>query len=449
MSTLQFLGAAGSVTGSSYLLTHHDTQFLVDCGFFQGDRVLEKHNYAAFHFDPKKIKFLILTHAHLDHCGLIPKLYKHGFRGEIYCTEPTFELTKLILSDAAQIQENGVTMEQIEALFVKRDATNSFRLFRIYPYGKIFSPLPGIKIRFQDAGHILGSSIVELWLDKKKVVFSGDIGNSPVPIMKDPTPIAEADYVLCESTYGDRLHPSVTARRQKLLEAAKTALKRNSKLIIPSFAMERSQDLLYELNALQNDNLLPPIQVFLDSPLAIKITDVYRQHTSYFDSEFQRQLRRDPDLFNFKNFRNISSAAESKTLNDLRGAAIYIAGSGMADAGRVQHHLLHHLSDPNVQVLFTGFQAPGTLGRKLTEGRKRVNVRGHNVSVRAEIKSVEAFSAHADQAGLLRWIGSFKTHPQVFLTHGEDASRQVLATKIQRQLKLIAHQPKFLQTVEL
>lgn len=442
--SIKFIGAAGMVTGSSYLVTTESAKFLVDCGLFQGSREAGRKNYQPFPYDPKQIDFLILTHAHLDHCGLIPKFCRQGFRGKIFSTPATRDLAKAILTDAAQIQEHGVTEEQIETLFLRKDVEDALKLFETYNYTKSFTA-HGIKIRFQDAGHILGAAIVEIWVDgppslrsgrvNKKLVFSGDLGNSPVPIMRDPTLIAEADYVVCESTYGNRLHEPPSNREKKLLAAIRHAHKHHGKLIIPSFALERTQDLLYTLNLFRNTNQMPHMPVILDSPLAIKITDIYKKYTKSFDETFQKYLKVDKDLFDFPNFQRTLTTQESKTINELQGPAVIIAGSGMADGGRVQHHLIHHLNNPDDQVVFVGFCTAGTLGRKLVNGDTRVRIMNQTRTVRAQIKSINSFSAHADQKGLIGWLAGFTSQPTVILTHGEDEAREILSNKIRRQLK--------------
>lgn len=446
--SLQFLGAAGDVTGSSFLVRTDAQAFLVDCGLFQGQWQNRLHNDEPFIYDPKKINFLILTHAHLDHCGLIPKLYHQGFRGKIYCTPATADLAKAILSDSAQIREHGVNDLQIEALFSYQDTLDSFKLFKTYNYNQPFKD-GETKICLQDAGHILGSATVEIWISGKKLVFTGDLGNSPVPILRDPTVISEADYVISESTYGNRLHETVDLREKKLVSAIEYAQRHKTKLIIPSFALERAQDLLYILNQLKNQGKFSNLPVILDSPLASKITAIYKKYTPLFDEEFQKQLKSDPDLFSFKGFEETATKDESKALNDLVGPAIYIAGSGMADAGRVQHHILHQGNNPNNQIIFVGFQVPGTLGRKLIDGDTRVRILDHFMTVKAKIILINAFSAHADQAGVLKWLKNFKTKPAVFLVHGEEESRTILAKKITQQFKLKVQLPKLKQTIVL
>lgn len=445
---IKFIGAAGMVTGSSYLVTTSTKKFLVDCGLFQGGYQADRKNYQPFPYDPKQLDFVILTHAHLDHCGLIPKLCREGFRGKIYSTPATKDLAEALLTDAAHIQEHGGTERQIETLFIAKDVTKALSHFVTYDYEKVILH-DDIKIKFHDAGHILGAAMVELTVDGKTIVFSGDLGNSPVPIMKDPTVIPQADYVICESTYGNRLHEPPANREKKLLAAIRHAHKRNAKLIIPSFALERSQDLLYTLNLFRNTNQMPHIPIFLDSPLAIKVTDIYRRYTKLFDTDFQAYLKTDKDLFSFPGFQSTVTTAESKSLNDISGAAVIIAGSGMADGGRVQHHLIHHLDEPDTQILFVGFCTAGTLGRKLIDGATRVRIHGQSITVNAIIRTINAYSAHADQTGIMRWLAGFTNHPQIILTHGEDDARQILANKIARQFKTQAVIPKLGQTINL
>ncbi len=448
-TSIQFLGATGMVTGSNYLITLGKTKFLVDCGLFQGDWDNQQRNYEPFDFDPTAIEFMVLTHAHLDHCGRIPKLYKEGFRGPIYCTPATAELAKTILTDAGQIQEHGVHEDQLEILFNKQDALDSTKLFRPLEFATELEINPKIKLRLQDAGHILGSALVEIWLDGKKLVFSGDLGNSPVPILRDPAIIPEAVYVVCESTYGNRLHPPVENREDILGEAANFAQQHNSIVIIPSFALERTQDLLYTINNLINQKRFPTIPVILDSPLATTITAIYKKYPASFDETFQQQLKSDPDLFDFPGLRVIATQTESKELNNLDGAAIIIAGSGMADAGRVPHHILHHAKDPNTQIVFTGFQVPGTLGRRILDGAKHIQIYKYSTTVNAKIQNIEAFSAHADQNGILKWLAGFRTQPTILITHGDDEPRAMLAEKIDQQLKLKTHLPKLKEIIEL
>ncbi len=446
--SLQFLGATGGVTGSSYLIKTGNTSFLVDCGLFQGRHANERKNWEPFAFDVKRLDFVILTHAHLDHCGLIPKLYKHGFRGKIYSTPATFDIAKAILINAAHIQEHGATDKQLESLFLPRDAKGSFELFKTYTYDKIFSPNPDIKIRLQDAGHILGAAIVEIWIEGKKLVFSGDLGNSPVPVMKDPAIIKEADYIICESTYGGRNHESISNRKDKLLAAIKFSQIHKSKIVIPSFALERAQDLLYTFNEFSNQGLLN-MPVFLDSPLASQITKIFKKYTNQFDDTFIAKLQKDSDLFSFKGFRETINKEASKKLNFLKGSAIFVAGSGMADAGRVRHHILHTMNNPKNQILFIGFQVPGTLGSKLVAGNKRVRILDYMRQVKAKIVNIEAFSAHADQKGVLSWLSNFSEKPTVFITHGENTGREVLSQKIEKQLKLKTHIPRYKQKFNL
>ena len=448
-TSIQFLGACGMVTGSNYLITHGQTKFLVDCGLFQGDQTNKQRNYEPFAFNPQEVAFMILTHAHLDHCGRIPKLYREGFRGKIYCTPATADLAKAILTDAAQIQEHGVQPDQIEKLFNRQDAIGAIQLFHKLDYQTELKINSQIRIRLQDAGHILGSALVEVWLDDTKVVFSGDLGNSPVPILNDPAIIPEANYVICESTYGDRLHSPLLSREEDLQNAAVFAQKHHAQIIIPAFALERTQDLLYTFNLLRNQGKFPDIPVILDSPLAAEITEIYKRYTNLFDQDFQTYLKTDPDLFDFPNFRLISTREESKKLNTLQSAAVIIAGSGMVDAGRVPYHIVHHANNPDNQIIFTGYQVPGTPGRKILDGAKHIRLYDEYANIRAKVIGIESFSAHADQNGLLNWLKGFQTSPIVLVTHGDDDSRQILTTKITQQLKLKTHQPQLQETIEL
>ncbi|MFA5967313.1 MAG: MBL fold metallo-hydrolase [Patescibacteria group bacterium] len=447
--SIQFLGACGTVTGSNYLVTCGATKLLVDCGLFQGDWENQQRNYQPFAFNPQDIDFMVLTHAHLDHCGRIPKLYREGFRGKIYCTPATADLAKIILTDAAQIQEHGVREDQLDILFNRQDAINAIKLFRKLDYRTEFEINPQVKLCLQDAGHILGSAIAELWLEDKKIVFSGDLGNSPVPILNDPATIPEANYVVCESTYGNRLHTPIVSREEDLQNAAIFAQKHHAQIIIPAFALERTQDLLYTFNLLKNQGRFPNIPVILDSPLATEITAVYKKYTDLFDQDFQAYLKTDPDLFDFPNFRLISTKEESKQLNNLQEAAVIIAGSGMVDAGRVPYHIVHHASNPDNQIIFTGYQVPGTPGRKILDGAKHIELYHEFANIRARVFGIESFSSHADQKGLLTWLNGFKTQPTVLITHGDDDSRQILATKISQQLKFKNHQPQFQETYDL
>lgn len=448
-TSIQFLGACGMVTGSNYLITCGTTKFLVDCGLFQGDWENKQRNYQPFAFDPKEIEFMILTHAHLDHCGRVPKLYRDGFRGKIYSTPATAELTKTILTDAAHIQEHGATEEQIQALFNREDALSATKLFHQLDYQTELAINPQIKICLQDAGHILGSAIAEIWLDGKKLVFSGDLGNSPVPILRNPTAIQDADYVVCESTYGNRLHTPLLSREQDLHNAAIFAQQHHAQIIIPAFALERTQDLLYTFNLLKNQGKFPDIPVILDSPLATEITEIYKKYTDLFDQDFQTHLKTDPDLFDFPNLKLIATKEESKKLNTLNTAAIIIAGSGMVDAGRVPFHIIHHANNPDNQIIFTGYQVPGTPGRQILDGVKHIKLYNEYANIRAKVTGIESFSSHADQTGLLNWLQGFQTSPTILVTHGDDEPRQILATKINQQLKCKTHIPKLRELLEI
>jgi metallo-beta-lactamase family protein len=449
MIKIQFLGAAGFVTGSSYLVTHDKGRFLVDCGFFQGDKKTEAHNYEEFKYDPSAIDFLLLTHAHLDHSGLIPKLYKAGFRSPIYTTQATTELTAIVLTDAAGIQENGAREDQMEELFGTEDAESALKLFKQIDFDTE-TILPGdIRVRFVEAGHILGAASIEVWVDDKKIVFSGDLGNSPVPLMKAPTLIAEADYVVCESTYGGKIHEDSSHRAAQLTEILMDAKATDGKVLIPVFALERTQDVLYELDQLFEAHPELAIPVYLDSPMAIRATGVFKKHYDLLDSDFQRHRNIDIDPLAFENLTYTNTADQSKGLNNMSGPMIILAGSGMADAGRILHHLKNHLGQSNTHVVFVGFQVEGTLGSQLVSRSKSVKIFGEHIDVKAKIYDIESFSAHADQNGLMAWLEGFTTSPQIFLTHGEEESRQALLALITKKLNPKVQLPELFSEIEL
>lgn len=446
---IQFLGAIGFVTGSSYLVTYSGGKFLVDCGLYQGGAEAEQHNEEEFQFDPRVVDFVILTHAHLDHCGLLPKLAASGFDGAIYSTQPTKELANIVMSDAAHIQENGAHEDQVEVLFSQTDVEKALSQFKTYPYDQEIEVKADVKIRFRDAGHILGSSCVEIWVDGKKLTFSGDLGNYSVPIMNNPATITESDYVICESTYGDRLHEPPTNRTTKLKDLIIRTANQGLKTLIPVFAIERTQDILFQFDELFNDPSIPKVKTYLDSPMAIKTTEVYKQHLDLFDQAFRQFENKDRTPFDFSNLTTTAETAESKALNDQPGPMIIMAGSGMADAGRIVHHLRNNLANPKTIVVFVGYQVPGTLGRRLMDGVKEVKMFGEIIPVKAKIESIDSFSAHADQDGLIAWLKGFTNKPKIFITHGEDASREGLQTRIQNELGNPTQLPELFEEIEL
>lgn len=442
---LQFLGAARTVTGSCFYLRTPELGLLVDCGMSQGENS-DILNRTPFAFAPADIDYLFITHAHIDHIGLVPKLVREGFKGKIIATSATTDLARLMLLDSAHIQETDAAWQTRKALragkepiipvYTITDVKAALPLFERVPYNKLMHTGKGIKYRFLDAGHILGSASLELWFHEgsaeKKIVFSGDIGKKDNPIIKDPAIITEADYIVMESTYGNRLHKNMAKTIDELVEAIKVTFKRKGNVIIPSFAVGRTQDLLYVLNQLVREKRLYKIDVYIDSPLAEETTKTYLAHPECFDEEAKRLinagLSEDAISLNFTH-----SVDESRELNKIKAHAIIIAGSGMCEGGRIKHHLKHNLWRPESSIIFTGFQARGTLGRRLVDGAERVHFLGEDIAVRANIYTLGGFSAHADQQGLLEWVGAYGKCSQVFVVHGEEQASLAFADIIREK----------------
>ncbi|RZW25563.1 MAG: MBL fold metallo-hydrolase [Desulfobulbaceae bacterium] len=437
-------GAAGFVTGSCHLVDTGSSRLLVDCGMYQGSKSLNRLNYEPFAFDPESIDFVINTHAHIDHCGLLPKLVKHGFNGTIYASPPTADLLPIMLSDSAYIQEKDTEhenrrrlrkgLEPRQPLYTEDDVEKTVSLIQVINYNDSMQAAPGVTFRLRDAGHVIGSSIVELFVeneeaDETKTVFSGDLGQWDVPIIEDPTFILNSDYVFVESTYGDRVHQKVLPRKEELLRQITRTCGRGGKLLIPCFALERTQELLYVLSALKNEATdFPPVNIYLDSPLAIKITEVFKKHPDIYDEEARA---RTDQPFDFPGLVCTPSVEESRQVNQLDGPAIVIAGSGMCNAGRIRHHLKHGIWDPRNTVLFVGYQAPGTLGRILLDGAEEVKMMGSEFVVKAEIAKIGSFSAHADKDELTNWLTNFKEKPKtVFLIHGEPDTLETFSANL-------------------
>lgn len=433
-------GAARVVTGSCHQVEIDGANFLIDCGMFQGGKDLNRLNYQDFPFDPRKIDFVIVTHGHIDHCGLLPKLTKKGFRGQIYTTPATADLLPIMLGDSAFIQEKDTEHENRrrkrmglpprKPLYTTGDAEKIPPMLRLLPYGESMKISAEVTLRFRNAGHIIGSSIVELFLtengEEKKVVFSGDLGQWDVPIIEDPSFIWNADYVFMESTYGDRLHGERKPRKELLYAQVIKTYERGGKLLIPSFALERTQELLYLLSELKTERSdFPDINIYLDSPLAIKITRVFRDHPDMYDEDARARTDKP---FDFPGLICTTSTAESIKINESEDPAIVIAGSGMCTAGRIRHHLKHGIWDSKNTVLFVGYQAPGTLGRVILDGAKEIRMMGLTLAVKAEIARIGSFSAHADRDDLVRWLEAFREKPKkVFLVHGEGKSMDEFA----------------------
>ena len=452
------LGGVETVTGSSYLIeSSGGKKFLVDCGLFQGGKQMERRNRENWGFDPKDIETLFLTHAHIDHSGKIPKLVKDGFKGQIITSPPTAELCEIMLLDAAHIQEMDAewqtrknkrqSRENITPLYTIPDAEASIRRLHPVERDQIIEVEPGIKARLRNAGHILGSSILELWVqeDKEsvKIVFSGDLGKKDQLIVKDPHEIFDADYLFIESTYGNRVHRNFVDSKKELLEAIRYAVSNNEKIMIPAFAVERTQEILYILGEFQRQGDLPDIPIYLDSPLAIKATKVFRQNKKYYDEEARAIVDKGFDPFNMPNLKFTADTNASRAINEKQGAAIVIAGSGMCTAGRIKHHLKHNLWREGASIVIVGFQAKGSTGRQIVDGAKQVKIFRENVAVKAKVFTIGGFSAHADQNDLIEWVSHFESKPRVFAVHGEAEACMVLAEKIKEKFHLEVYLPRW------
>lgn len=463
---LTFCGAAGTVTGSCHLLELENKKILLDCGMFQGGSEADEMNYDQFEFDPSEIDILILSHAHIDHSGRIPQLVKRGFKGKIITSAPTHELCKIMLPDSAFIQESEAEWQNrkrqragkgsVEPLYTVKDAEASLEFFQSYDYNRVINLDPSFSLRFRDAGHILGSSIIEMWIrehgEELKLVYSGDLGNRNVPIMNDPTIIEDADYVIMESTYGDRLHKDMQNKNQALQEIIIDTISRNGNVVIPSFAIERTQEILYVLNMLKEskDSRVRNIPVYVDSPLAINATKVFEKFLPYFDEDAQKLIKSGDNPFDFPNLIFTQTADESKAINSSQESCIIISASGMCEAGRIKHHLKHNLWREESSVVFVGYQAQNTLGRRIKDGEKTVKIFGEEIGIRCRIHSIEGFSGHADQKGLLDWIGSFNKKPRkVFLVHGEEEALKALSGLIKNELNIPNEIAAVGRTIEL
>jgi metallo-beta-lactamase family protein len=436
---VHFHGAAGEVTGSMHLVEAAGRRILVDCGLVQGSPEAEARNFAPFPFDAAGIDALVLSHAHIDHVGRVPRLTMAGFDGPIYAQAATADLLPIMLMDSASLQEGDAERAnrkrkpgQPEAmpLYTREDVRDALRQVRPLPYAKRTGLFPGVEIAFRDAGHILGSSIVELWADGRKLVFSGDLGMKGTPILRDPEPVREADLLLMESTYGNRNHRQRHETVRELGEILDAAWKDRGNVLIPAFAVGRTQELLYWFARHWDDWDMARWRIHLDSPMASKVVQVYDRHHELFDAEAREVWRGTPNPFRLPNLRVTETAEESMSINRLHGGAIIIAGNGMANGGRILHHMRQNLPRRQTRIVFVGYQAEGTIGRRLVEGARWVRIHGHDVRVNAHRHTVGGLSAHADQQGLLDWYAGFAPPPPLALVHGEDLAREALAGEL-------------------
>jgi metallo-beta-lactamase family protein len=470
-----FLGAAKTVTGSNFLVEAAGKKFLVDCGMYQGKASLELENSDPFLYDVHEIDFMLLTHAHIDHSGRIPKLYNEGYRSPVYATKATCDLCEIMLPDSGHIQETEIEWknrkrkregkEDLPPLYTAEEAEKCMELFRPVDYDEIVDITDNISVRFNDAGHMLGSAIIEIWATENgkttKVVFTGDIGNNDLPLLDSPTMISNADYLVMESTYGNRLHIRNDSKAEVFLNVVSETLDHGGTVVIPSFAVGRTQEILYEIDKLKEEKGQDPefakkyrtimnVPVYVDSPLAISATEIFQKNTELFEDEIQEKIKSGDNPLEFPGLKFTRTAEESKALNESTEPCIILSASGMCDVGRIKHHLKHNLWNPNSTILFVGYQAPGTLGRTIVDGAKKVKIFGEEIAVNARIEYIEGYSGHADQEWLLNFVYSFTNQPKhIFLVHGEPEGQEVLKQKIEENPGTKVTIPEFGQSFEL
>ena len=471
---ITFLGATKTVTGSNFLVEAAGKKFLVDCGMYQGNAELEMKNYKEFDYNPAEIDFMLLTHAHIDHSGRIPKLYNEGFKGPIYAHKATCDLCAIMLPDSGHIQEMESEwknkkrlrkgQQTFPPLYTAEDAIKSQELFVPVKYDDIIQVAENIYVRYNDAGHMLGSSSIEVWTKedgkKTKTVFSGDIGNNDIPLLSSPTMIESADFLVMESTYGSRLHVRNNQKAELFLNIVSETIDNGGTVVIPSFAVGRTQEILYELNKIKENTddaefmrkykTLMKVPVYVDSPLAISATEVFKQNTDLFDDEIKEKMENGDNPLEFPGLKFTQTADESKALNESPEPAIIISASGMCDVGRIKHHLKHNIWNPKSTILFVGYQAPGTLGYSIVNGAKKVTIFGEEFAVNARIEYIEGYSGHADQEWLMNFVYSFISRPKhIFLVHGEEESQEVLRDKILEETGIGVSIPEYGETYEL
>ena len=447
---IAFFGAAETVTGSQHLITVNEQRILLDCGLYEGKRDEARRRNQDLPFAARLVDTMVLSHAHIDHSGNIPNLVRHGFRGKVVCTEATADLCRYMLPDSGHIQEEDVEYVNrhrarngeppVDPIYTREDAVRSLRNFEGIGYDEPYQLVPGVSLTLYDAGHVLGSAIVALDFEaeKRRLVYTGDLGRPQVPLLRDPTVLPAADILIIESTYGGRTHPPQEDSETRLKETIVRTAKRGGKVIIPSFAVERTQFLVFLLHKLYEKGLLPDIPIYVDSPLAVDVTEVFRRHTDYFDDATQKYLAKlgpEGDIFGFRRLQYIRDVEESKKLHTRRGPCVIISASGMAEAGRIQHHLKNNIEDPNNTIIIVGWMAPNTLGHRLVERLPMVKIFGREYRRRAEVVTLNGFSGHADQPDLLDWVRGFRERPEkIFVVHGEPEGSEALAARLRNDL---------------
>ena len=471
---ITFLGATKIVTGSNFLVEAAGKKFLVDCGLYQGKAELEEQNYREFDYNPAEIDFMLLTHAHIDHSGRIPKLYNDGFKGPIYAHKATCDLCQIMLPDSGHIQEMEAEwknkkrirkgQQTREPLYTAEDALKCMEIFVPVKYDEIIQVSENIYVRFNDAGHMLGSSTIEIWAKEDgketKAVFSGDLGNNDIPLLSEPTMIDNCDYLVMESTYGSRLHIRNDQKAELFLKIVSETIDNGGTVVIPSFAVGRTQEILYEINKIKENRhdeeflreyrTLMKVPVYVDSPLAISATQVFKENMDLFEDEVKEEMERGNNPLEFPGLKFTQTADESKALNESDEPSIIISASGMCDVGRIKHHLKHNIWNPKSTILFVGYQAPGTLGYEIVNGAKKVTIFGEEFAVNARIEYIEGYSGHADQEGLMNFVYSFYNKPKhIFLVHGEEESQEVLRNKILENTGIGVTIPEYGETYQL
>ncbi|HEY9480717.1 MAG TPA: MBL fold metallo-hydrolase [Candidatus Paceibacterota bacterium] len=447
--TLTCCSGVGNATGANFLVRTPHTAFLVDCGLIQGSRFANEENREDFPYTPSEISFLLVTHAHMDHVGRIPKLVKEGFSGTIYSTEETKELAALMLEDAQGLLAREAREHNVDPLYGRDDIAKALSLWKILPYHEQRELAPGVSVFAKDAGHILGSTVYEVTLADAnngkgaKIAFTGDLGNSPTPLLRDTEFVTDADYMVMESVYGDRNHEPKAERDAKLERILKEAISRGGTVVIPAFSLERTQVILYEINGLVEGKRMPQVPVFLDSPLAIKVTDVYRKHTAQFNDARQKQIGSGDDIFDFPGLRIIRDPKESATIDRIPGAKIIIAGSGMSVGGRILSHEATFLGDPNATILLVGYQVPGSLGRQIEEKVPTLSISGQKIKLRSHIEKISGYSSHKDSNGLVDFVAhAVPKLKQVFVAMGENKSSSFLAQRLRDEVGANAIMPE-------
>jgi metallo-beta-lactamase family protein len=442
-ATIGFYGGVDAVTGSNFLFEAGGKRILIDCGLYQGDRFADDRNREEFPFDASSIDILLVTHAHIDHIGRIPKLVREGFHGVIYSTPPTEELTEIMLMDTTRILQHEATADGRDPIYVESDVRDAMRLWETNEYYAPFPVAPGVVCEFRDAGHMLGSAMCFLSFGEELMVFTGDLGNSPAPLLRDTDPIAGATYLLMESVYGDRNHEAREERKELLRTIIMDATDGGGALIVPAFSIERTQELLFELNDLVEHHRLPEVAFFLDSPLAIKATEVYRRSDAYFNKATKHIIASGDDVFRFPRLRMTESKEESMAIWDQKGPKVIIAGSGMLNGGRIMHHFKHYAGGVENTILLVGYQAAGTVGRKIAEGDRRVKVYGEEIVVRAKVKQLHGYSGHKDSDHLVDFVETGAvTLKKVFVAIGEPKASLFLAQRLRDELGLDAVVPE-------